>query len=74
MASVEVKQIEEQPARRLIFSVAFSADAGRVEFPVAILDQGSPAANEAAVLGATIAFADELIASIRRRLAAPPRK
>ena len=46
----------------------------RVEFPVAILDQGSSAANEAAVLGATIAFAEELIASIRLRLATPARK
>ena len=50
MANIEVKKVEEQLNHRLLFSVQVSGDTDHMEFPVGIPDQGSPAANEAAVL------------------------
>ena len=70
MAKIEVKEVEEQLNQRLLFSVRVSADTNHMEFPVAIADQGSPAANEAAVLASTLAFAEELKAAAQLRLGA----
>ena len=49
-------------------------DAGQMEFPIGIQDQGSAAANEAAVLTATLGFAEEFAASARLRLGAGTRR
>ena len=61
MANIEVKKVEDQLNYRLLYSVRVNADMDRMEFPIGIQDQGSPAANEAAVLASTLAFADALI-------------
>ena len=68
MANIEVKKVEEQPGRRLLYSVHVQSDAGRTEFPIGVDDQGSAAANEAAVISSTLGFAEELAASARLRL------
>ena len=70
MANIEVKKVEEQLDHRLLLSVRVNADEGHMEFPLAIQDHGSPAANEAAVLASTLAFAEELEAAARLRLGA----
>ena len=58
MANIEIRKVEEQLNRRLLFSVQVSGDTDRMEFPVGIPDQGSPAANDAAVLTSALAFAE----------------
>ena len=73
MASIEIRKVEEQPDHRLVFSVRVSADTDHMEFPVGIPDQGSPAANDAAVLTSALAFAEQLEAAARLRLAAGSR-
>ena len=73
MAKIEVKEVEEQLNHRLLFSVRVSADKGQIEFPIGIQDQGSTAANEAAVLTSTLSVAEELAASARLRLGARTR-
>ena len=73
MANIEVKKVEEQLNQRVLFSVRVSMDAGQMEFPIGIQDQGSAAANEAAVLTATLGLAQELAASARLRLGAGTR-
>ena len=70
MANIEIRKVEEQPNRRLLFSVQVSGDTDRMEFPIGIPDQGSPAANDAAVLTSALAFAEQLEAAARLRLAA----
>jgi hypothetical protein len=70
MANIEIRKVEEQPDHRLVFSVRVSGDADHREFPVGIPDQGSPAANDAAVLTSALAFAEQLEAAARLRLAA----
>ncbi len=70
MANIEIRKVEEQPDHRLVFSVRVSGDADHMEFPVGIPDQGSPAANDAAVLTSALAFAEQLEAAARLRLAA----
>ena len=49
MAKIEIKKVEEQLNHRLLFSVRVSGYTEPMEFPVGIPDQGSQAANEAAV-------------------------
>ena len=69
MTKIEIKKVEEQPDHRLVFSVRVSAQTDHMEFPVGIPDQGSPAANDAAVLTSALAFAEQLEGAARRRLA-----
>ncbi|MGO9392614.1 hypothetical protein [Rhodoblastus sp.] len=68
MANIEIRKVEEQLNHRLLFSVQVSGDTDRMEFPVGIPDQGSPAANEAAVLASTLAFAEALKAAAQLRV------
>jgi hypothetical protein len=68
MANIEVKKVEEQLNHGLLFSVPSERGRGRMEFPIGIKGQGSPAANEAAVLASALAFAEELEAAARLRL------
>ncbi len=70
MAKIEVKEVEEQLNQRLLFSVRVSVDTNHMEFPIGIADQGSPAANEAAVLVSTLAFAQAVEAAAQLRLGA----
>jgi hypothetical protein len=68
MANVEVKKVEGEPNHRVLFSVRVTANTGKMEFPIGIQDQGSAAANEAAVLTSTLGLAEELAASARLQL------
>ena len=68
MANIEIRKVEEQLNRRLLFSVQVSGDTDRMEFPVGIPDQGSPAANEAAVLASTLVIAEALKAAAQLRV------
>ncbi|MGD0720052.1 MAG: hypothetical protein ABR970_03275 [Roseiarcus sp.] len=65
MAKVEVTEIEQQLNGRLLFTVRLVGGAGRMEFPIAIQDQGSAALNELAVLRSTFGIASELAESAR---------
>ncbi len=65
MKKVEVTEIEQQLNGRLLFSVRLLDRPGRMEFPIAIQDQGSAALNEIAVLQSTFGFASELAESAR---------
>jgi hypothetical protein len=46
--------------------------AGKVELPIAIMEQGSDASNETKVLQSSLALAEELEGAIRLRLEAQP--
>jgi hypothetical protein len=70
MANIEVKKVEEQLNHRLLYSVRVSGDADHMEFPIGIPDQGTPAANEAAVIASALAFAEALEAAAQLRLGA----
>ena len=70
MAGLEVTKVAEQLNHRVLYSVRLSAEANRMEFPIGIQDQGSASANEAAVLAATLALAEELDAAARLQLGA----
>jgi hypothetical protein len=66
---IEVTKIEEQANGRLLFNVRAHTAEGRIEIPVGIQDLGSPDLDEVAVLRSALGFAQELMASIRLRLA-----
>ncbi len=66
--TVQVTKVEEQMNGRSLFRVQAFTPEGRIEFPIGIQDLGSPALDEIAVLRSTLALADDLAASIRRRL------
>ncbi len=65
MANIEVRKVEQQLNRRLLFNVRVDTAGGKMEFPIDIEDQGSAAANEEVVLANTLSLAEELTASIR---------
>jgi hypothetical protein len=68
MANTELIRVEERAGGRLLFNVRVIGTAGRIEFPVAIRDQGSAALNETEVLKRALGFASELEAAFRLRL------
>ncbi|MDT3381205.1 hypothetical protein RNI52_28030 [Labrys neptuniae] len=72
MTNVELIKVEEQGSGRLLFSVRVPTAAGKMEFPIAIDDQGSQALNEKTALRAAVIFAGELEVSLRRILNATP--
>lgn len=72
MTNIEVKKVEEQLGHRLLFGVRVNLDAGGMEFPIGIRDQGSAVENEAAVSISTLSFGEELAASVRQRLGVGP--
>ena len=74
MAKLEITKIEERKGGKLLYNVRVYAAEGQIEFPIGIQDFGSPAQNEAAVLRSTIAFAEELAASVRQRPTVAPCK
>jgi hypothetical protein len=65
MTKAEVTEIEQQLDGRLLFRVRLAASAGRIEFSIAIQDQGSATLNEKAVLRSTLGLASELAESAR---------
>lgn len=70
MAMIDIRKVEARPNHQLLFNVRVSGDRDHMEFPVGIPDQGSRAANEAAVLASALAFAEQLEAAVRLRLGA----
>jgi hypothetical protein len=68
MADIQVAKVEEHPHGRMIFNVRVQASDGKVEFPIAVQDEGTAGRNEAAVLRSTLRFAQELEESVRLRL------
>jgi hypothetical protein len=68
MAGIEVTKVEQHPNGKLLYSVRVQAAEGRMEFPIAVREEGTAAQNEVAVLRSTLRFAEELAESVRRRL------
>jgi len=68
MADIQVANVEQHPNGGLVFSVRVQAGEGRMEFPIAVQDQGTAGRNEVAVLRSTLRFAEELAQSVRLRL------
>ncbi len=71
MANIEISEIEAGLDKRLLFNVRLNTDPGRVDFPVGIMDRGSCAANEIAVLNAALGLGEQLAVAARRQLATP---
>jgi hypothetical protein len=72
MASLEINEIESQLDNRLLFNLRLNGDAGRFDLPIGIMDHGSSAANETAVLNGAVAIAEQLAATARQKLNAAP--
>jgi hypothetical protein len=68
MADIQMAKVEQHPNGTLLFSVRVHATDGRMEFPIAVHDEGTAARNEVAVLRTTLRFAEELAESVRLRL------
>jgi hypothetical protein len=68
MADIQVAKVEEHPNGRMLFNVRVQASEGKMEFPIAVQDEGTAARNEAAVLRSTLRFVEELAESVRLRL------
>jgi len=72
ITAIDVIRVEEHAKGRMLYSVRASTVAGRIDLPIAILEQGSPTLDEAAVLRSTLEFAEQLTASVRTRLGQSP--
>jgi hypothetical protein len=68
MADIQVTKVEQHPNGRLLFSVRVQTGEGRMEFPIAVQDEGTASRNEVAALRSTLRFAEELAESVRLRL------
>ena len=68
MADIQVTKIEQHPNGRFLFSVRVQTSEGRMEFPIAVQDEGTASRNEVAALRSTLRFAEELAESVRLRL------
>jgi hypothetical protein len=68
MAGIDVTKVEQHPNGRLLYSVRAQSTEGRMEFSIAVQDEGTAAQNEVAVFRSTLRFAKELTESIRLRL------
>lgn len=68
MTDIQMAKVERHPDGRLLYSVRVQSSEGRMEFPIAVQDEGTAARNEAATLRSTLQFAEELAASVRLRL------
>lgn len=65
---IEVRKVEEHANGRLLYMVCMQAPAGRIEFPIAVQDEGIAAQNEKAALRSALGLAEDLAEFIRRRL------
>jgi hypothetical protein len=68
MAGIDVTKVEQHPKGRLLYSVRVQSTEGRMEFSIAVQDEGTVVQNEVAVLRSTLRFAKELTESVRLRL------
>lgn len=68
MADIQVTKVEQHPNGRLLFSVRVQTSEGRMEFPIAVQDEGTASRNEVAAPRSTLRFAEELAESVRLRL------
>jgi hypothetical protein len=68
MAGIDATKVEQHPNGRLLYSVRVQSTEGRMEFPIAVQDEGTAAQNEVAVLRSTLRFAKELTELVRLRL------
>jgi hypothetical protein len=50
VADILVAKVEQDPNGRLLFSVRVQSNEGRMEFPIAVQDEGTAARNEIAAL------------------------
>lgn len=69
MTTLQLTMLEQQPGGRLIFNLSAQTDAGKLEFPISVQDEGTETKNETAALRSTIALAEAVAASARQRLA-----
>ncbi|WP_346907111.1 hypothetical protein [uncultured Roseibium sp.] len=72
MSEIKLTRVEVRPGGQLLYYVRVNTAAGKVELPIAIMEQGSDASNETKVLQSSLALAEELEGSIRLRLEAQP--
>jgi hypothetical protein len=68
MANIDMAIVEVHPNGKLVYSVRVRSAEGRMEFPIAVQNEGTAAQNEAAALRAALRFAEELAESVRLRL------
>jgi len=68
MADIDMAIVEEHPNGKLVYSLRVRSAEGRMEFPIAVQNEGTATRNEVAVLGAALRFAEELAESLRLRL------
>jgi hypothetical protein len=72
MSEIKLTRVEVRPGGQLLYYVRVNTAAGKVELPIAIMEQGSDASNETKVLQSSLALAEELEGSIRLHLEAQP--
>jgi hypothetical protein len=72
MSEIKLTRVEVRPGGQLLYYVRVNTAAGKVELPIAIMEQGSDASNETKVLQSSLALAEELEGSIRLHLKAQP--
>ena len=66
---LQITNVERHPSGRLVFNVRMQTDAGKLEFPISVEDEGTQAKNENAALRSAIELAEAVTASARRCLA-----
>lgn len=72
MSNIEISEIESRLDRRLLFNMRLNSDLGRFDIPIGIVDRGSEAANETAVLNVAVSIAEQLAATAKRKLIVAP--
>ena len=60
MADIDMALVEEHPSGKLVYSLRVRSAEGRMEFPIAVQNEGTAASNEVAALRAALRFAEEL--------------
>ena len=69
MTTLQIAIVERYPGGRLVFNVRAQTDAGKLEFPISVEDEGTQTQNETAALRSAIARAAAVAASARQRVA-----
>ena len=70
MTTLQVAIVERHPGERLVFNVRAQTDAGMLELPISVEDEGTQAKNETTAVRSVIVLAEAAAASARQRLAA----
>ena len=68
MADIDMALVEEHPSGKLVYSLRVRSAEARMEFPIAVQNEGTAARNEVAALRAALRFVEELAESLRLRL------